>query len=149
MAKKKRPTATQTTRPPRDARAVFLDHLRKTANVSESAQIAMRDRRTFYQWRDKEPEFALAWDDALDDATDALEGEARRRALHGHEEYVVSMGQIVLDPKTGEPLMQKRFSDALTTLLLKAHRPEKYRERHEVRNTGTIGITITSDDDAL
>ncbi|GAD09164.1 hypothetical protein GFGA_1d1194 [Gluconobacter frateurii NBRC 103465] len=140
---------TKSTRPKRDAREVFLGHLRKTSNISESARVAVIDRKTAYKWREAEPDFAAAWDDAIDEATDALEAEARRRALDGHEEYVISMGQIVRDPETGKPLMQRKFSDSLTTLLLKAHRPEKYRERHDVEQRSTIAVTITSDDDAL
>lgn len=140
---------TECTRPKRDAREVFLSHLRKTSNISESARVAVVSRRAVYEWRDADPDFAAAWDDAIDEATDALEAEARRRALDGHEEYVISMGQIVRDPETGKPLKQRKFSDSLTTLLLKAHRPEKYRERHDVEQRSTIAVTITSDDDAL
>jgi len=106
-------------------------------------------RTTVHEWRDQDPAFAAAWDDAIDEATDALEAEARRRAVDGHEEYVISMGQIVRDPETGKPLKQKKYSDALTTLLLKAHRPEKFRERYDVQQTGNITMNITSDDDAL
>ncbi|KXV20639.1 hypothetical protein [Gluconobacter japonicus] len=153
MAGRKSPAkgrpSTKSTRPKRDAREVFLGHLRKTSNISESARVAVIDRKTAYKWREAEPDFAAAWDDAIDEATDALEAEARRRALDGHEEYVISMGQIVRDPETGKPLMQRKFSDSLTTLLLKAHRPEKYRERHDVEQRSTIAVTITSDDDAL
>lgn len=153
MAGRKRPVksraTTKTTKPKRDARDVFLDHLRKTSNISEAARVAVLDRTTVYRWRSEDPGFAAAWDDAIDEATDALEAEARRRAVDGHEEYVVSMGQIVLDPNTGEPLKQKRFSDSLTALLLRAHRPEKYRERHDVKQSGSVAITITPDDSAL
>ncbi|GBR23096.1 cytochrome P450 [Komagataeibacter nataicola] len=140
---------TSRTRPTRDAREVFLEHLRKTSNVSESARVAVVGRTTVHEWRDQDPAFAAAWDDAIDEATDALEAEARRRAVDGHEEYVISMGQIVRDPETGEPLKQKKYSDALTTLLLKAHRPEKFRERYDVQQSGHITMNITPDDDAL
>jgi len=133
----------------RDAREVFLDHLRKTANISESARVAVVARRTIYEWRDADPVFAAAWDDAIDEATDALEAEARRRAIEGDEEYVVSMGQLVRDPKTGEYLTTRKRSDGLMTLLLKAHRPERFRERYDVQQTGNITMNITKDDDAL
>lgn len=83
----------------RDAREVFLDHLRKTSNISQSASIALVERKTVYRWREADPAFAAAWDDAIDEATDMLEAEARRRAIEGDEEYVVSMGQLVRDPK--------------------------------------------------
>lgn len=140
---------TKRTRPTRDAREIFLDHLRKTANVSESARVAVVARRTIYDWRDADQVFAEAWDDAVDEATDALEAEARRRAIEGDEEYVVSMGQLVRDPKTGEYLTTRKRSDGLMTLLLKAHRPERFRERYDVKQSGHITMNITPDDDAL
>ena len=134
------------TNPTRDVRSLFLEHLRKSANVSESARVAVISRATVHRWRQEDPDFAAAWDDAMEDATDTLEAEARRRALDGHEEYVVSMGQIVRDPETGLPLKQRKYSDALTALLLKAHRPERYRERHEVKNTGNVTLNFSKDD---
>lgn len=133
----------------RDAREVFLDHLRKTSNISQSASIALVERKTVYRWREADPAFAAAWDDAIDEATDMLEAEARRRAIEGDEEYVVSMGQLVKDPKTGEYLTTRKRSDGLMTLLLKAHRPEKFRERYDVQQSGNITMNITQDDDAL
>lgn len=144
-AAKDRSVLTKNTCSTRDAREVFLEHLRKTANVSASARIALRERRTVYQWRETDAAFAAAWDDAIDEATDALEQEARRRAIEGDEEYVVSSGQVVRGPG-GEFLKTRKRSDALMQMLLKAHRPEKYRERHDVRQSGTIAINITPDD---
>lgn len=142
-----RPNArTKRTHPTRDFRKIFLEHLAKTANVTESCRIAGCGRTTVHEWRRDEPDFAAAWDDALDAATDALEFAARQRAVDGIEEYVVSMGQIVRDPETGKPLKQKKYSDALTALLLKAHRPERFRERHEVKQTGNVTLQFSKDD---
>jgi len=149
-ARKKTDVRTKTTRPTRDPKQIFLEHLRLTANVSESARIALRERSTVYQWRDSDGSFAAAWDDALDEATDALEYAARQRAVHGVEEYVVSGGRLVMDPTDPEkPLTQRKYSDTLAVTLLKAHRPEKFRERHDIKQSGAIAINITSDDDAL
>ncbi|WP_194299166.1 hypothetical protein [Acetobacter sicerae] len=144
-AAKNKAVPTETTPSTRDAREVFLAHLRETANVSASARVALRDRSTLYQWRETDAAFSAAWDDAIDEATDALEQEARRRAIEGDEEYVVSSGQVVRGPD-GEFLKTRKRSDALMQMLLKAHRPEKYRERHDVRQSGAIAINITPDD---
>ncbi len=54
--------------------------------------------------------------EALDQSVEDLEAEARRRAREG--------------------------SDVLLIFLLKANRPEKYRERHEVRHTGGTTVQI-------
>ena len=50
----------------------FLDELAQTGVVSSSARAAGIGRRTAYDWRDRDPGFARAWDDALDQAVDAL-----------------------------------------------------------------------------
>ncbi|WP_148707815.1 helix-turn-helix domain-containing protein [Komagataeibacter melaceti] len=140
---------TNGTDPTRDARNIFIEHLRKTGNISASARHAGVSRTTVHRWRAAEPEFAERWDDAEEEGIDALEQEARRRAIEGDEEYVVSMGQLVRDPKTGEYLTTRKRSDGLMTLLLKAHRPEKFRERYDVQQSGNITMNITKDDDAL
>ena len=146
---KPRARTTKKTSPTRDAREIFLEHLRETSNISKSARLALVDRSTVYRWREESPVFAAAWDDAIDEATDALEAEARRRAIEGDGEYVVSMGQLVKDPKTGKYLTTRKRSDGLMTLRLKAHRPEKFRERYDVQQSGNITMNITQDDDAL
>lgn len=91
-------------------RPVFLATLRETANVRFACQQAGISRKSAYAARNRSPDFARAWDDAIEDATDALEAIARKRACDS--------------------------SDLLLIFLLKAHRPEKYRERHDVRHSG-------------
>jgi len=103
------------------ARQTFLETLRDTANASAAARAASVNRRTGYNWRDENPEFAADWDEALEEATDALEAEARRRALDGVAKPVFYQGE--------ECGTVQEYSDTLMTLLLKAHRPDKYKER--------------------
>jgi hypothetical protein len=80
----------------------FLELLRHTANVRLSADGAGIDRGTAYNRRRRDQAFAAAWEQAEADAIDVLEAEARRRALS--------------------------VSDNLLMFLLKAHRPERFRE---------------------
>lgn len=107
------------------------------ANVSEAARAAGVDRSTPYHWATDDPEFKAAWDVAEQEAIDRLEAEAWRRAVDGVEEYVTSGGRLLRDDD-GSPLLQRRHSDTLMTTLLKAHRPEKYKERREVEHSGEI-----------
>jgi hypothetical protein len=72
----------------------FLTALRTTGNVVQSARAAGTHTSTAYSLRHKDADFAAAWDNALEDATDALEAEARRRALEGVNEPVVYQGQL-------------------------------------------------------
>lgn len=103
------------------ARMVFLAHLRQTANVTEAAQMINMARRSLYDARERDPEFAKQWDDAVEEATDALEREARRRAVEGWDEPVFYKGQL--------QGYIRRYSDRMLELLLRAHRPDKFSER--------------------
>lgn len=103
----------------------FIDHLSGTANVTEASRVAGFNRKTAYDLRGKHEDFAKAWDDAIEQATDALAAEARRRAMEGVEDVIVSMGRVVKD-ENGNPLMRRIYSDGLMTLLLKAHAPAKF-----------------------
>ena len=61
-------------------REQFLAALSETASVTRACEITGLPRRTVYNWRATDPEFAQAWEVALDLGTDALEDEAIRRA---------------------------------------------------------------------
>lgn len=116
--------ANRTKRTPH-ARERFLEVLRERANVSEAAASAKIARTTAYAWRQSDPEFASAWDNALEAAADALEAEAWRRAVSGIERPIIWKGEV-----TGTV---REYSDRLLECLLRAHRPEKYRERYQVQ----------------
>ncbi len=110
--------------------ATFLKELRKRGNVSASADATGVGRRTVYQWRDSHPEFAAAWDDAINYAFDHAEGEAYRRAVEGFPGRPVMRRTGKDSPD--EVVAMTEYSDGLLTLLLKAYRPERYRERLDI-----------------
>ncbi len=95
---------------------IFLAHLEQTANVSAAARAALVNRDTPYERRKTHPEFASAWDRAMEAAVDTLEAEARRRAMD--------------------------YSDHLMMFLLKAHRPLKYRENIKHEHEGDLTIRV-------
>lgn len=72
----------------------FLDELRLTGNVAKSARTAGTNTSAVYQLREKDADFKAAWENALEDATDMLEAEARSRALEGVNEPVIYQGQL-------------------------------------------------------
>lgn len=115
-------------------KARFLKELTKRANVSAAARAAMVDRSTPYHWREMDEEFARAWDEAVEVAVDALEGEAWRRAAIGVLEPVFQKGAQV-----GQI---RRYSDTLMITLLKAHRREKYSEKQQLEHTGPGGEAL-------
>ena len=116
----------------RRARAceVFLRELATSANVTGSAMAAGVHRATVYRWREEDAAFAAAWDDAVEQATDALEAEMRRRAFEGCLRPVFQGGV-----KVGEI---REYSDRLAEVLLKGHRP-KFRENAKVEISGPGG----------
>ncbi len=87
------------------AREAFLATMAATCNVSESARAAGIGRSSAYEWREDDPDFAKAWDDAEQEAADLLEKTAWERA-------------------TGPDK-----SDRMLEILLKAHRPHKFVEK--------------------
>lgn len=131
---------TKTTR--QRARDAFLADLTQRGNVSAAAAAAGLSRDTFYVWRGKDSDFAAAWDQALETAIDAMELEARRRAVEGVEKPII--GRVGKD-EDGIITYVREYSDSLMTLLLKAHRPDKYRERTDVQHTGKLEIEYVND----
>jgi hypothetical protein len=105
----------------------FLKALAETGSVATSATVAGTSRTRVYELRKTDPAFAGAWEDAEEIAADRLEEEARRRAVKGVEEPLVSAGRLVRD-ENGQPITVTRYSDNLLLALLKAHRPPR-RER--------------------
>jgi hypothetical protein len=105
----------------------FLKALADTGSVSAAAAMAGTSRSRVYELRKADPAFAADWDEAEEIAADRLQDEARRRAVEGVPEPLVSAGKIVRDDE-GQPIAIRRFSDALLLALLRAHRPPR-RER--------------------
>jgi hypothetical protein len=104
-------------------REAFLAALETTANVSRACRMAHLPRQCAYEWRDADEEFAKAWEEALERGTDALEDEAVRRAYQGVLKPVYQGGK-----KVGTV---REYSDTLLIFMLKARRPEKFKERIE------------------
>ena len=102
-------------------RQAFLDSLRVTGNVSAAARLVGKARASLYRMRRNDPDFAAAWQDALEEAVDWLELEALRRTVEGTEENRFSKGEVVGTIT--------RYSDSLLMFLLKARRPWLYDRR--------------------
>ena len=103
-------------------RRAFLKCLAMAGNVSEAARASHLSRSHAYALKLADPMFAGDWADALESATDVLEAEARHRAVEGVEQPHFHQGKV-----TGSV---RKYSDSLLMFLLKAHRPEKYRDRN-------------------
>lgn len=125
------------------AQARFLRDFAVAGNVSRAARTVKVGRRTVYDWLGNEA-FKRLYAEAYDDALDALEEEARRRAVDGVLEPVFQGGvKVGTIPK---------YSDTLLKLLLEGKRPETFRTRHELfgpkggpiplSHTGTVTVYL-------
>ena len=101
----------------------FCEVLASGCTVSEAAKAVALTRRTAYNERDRDKAFADAWEDAYEAGTDVLEAEAVRRA-RGYTEIRIN--------KNGKAYEVTRYSDLLLIFILKARRPEKFRDRVDV-----------------
>jgi len=116
--------------------SAFCSALAETGIVSRACKAVEITRETAYQWRRADPEFSKAWDQALEIGITALEDEAHRRAFNGTREPIYHLGKAVG--------AVKKYSDTLAIFLLKAHNPEKYRERHDVAVKGGLALTVVT-----
>lgn len=107
----------------------FLAALSEVGLLTYAAEAAGVDRSTVFRRRREDEEFEQAVQDALEQAADKLEREARRRAVEGVEEPVYQGGKRV-----GTKLV---YSDTLLALLLKGRRKQVFAERTEI--TGAEG----------
>jgi len=99
----------------------FLKELAESRNVTVAARAVGIARRAALELRAADEDFALAWADAEEEATDLLEHAVRQRAMKGVEEPVYYHGQVVGHVR--------RFSEELMLLFLRAERPEKFGQR--------------------
>ncbi len=118
------------------AKRRFFEVIAETGNVSEALRAVGRSRRQAYRLRATDADFAARWDEAVDTAVDALEAEARRRALDGYDEPVFYRGRVC-----GQV---RRYSDRLMELLLRGQRPERYRARADPEAASDPTLIITT-----
>jgi len=104
----------------------FIEHIRKTANVSAACRLINVSPTAAYERKKEHPDFSLAWDEAIAEAADDLEFEARRRAYEGVDEPVFHKGE-----QCG---VIRRYSDRLMDTLLRGHKPDRYRQNVSVEH---------------
>lgn len=120
------------------AQKTFLRQFAYLGNMMASCRTANIDRKTIYEWLEKDETFSLKYRQAELDAADVIRAEMFRRAIQGVEEPVVSQGKVVRDDQ-GKPLMVRKYSDQLLTTLAKSRMPE-FRERTHVEMSGQMTV---------
>lgn len=110
------------------AKRAFLESYAQWANVSYAAAAANVNRSNIYYWQEHDSEFEKAFKVAEQAATERLEREAWRRGVEGSPYKRTSYWH-------GEPVgtdEKIEYSDQLLMLLLRARKPDLYRERLDV-----------------
>ncbi len=123
----------------KERQAVFIESFAIFGNIVRACIETKIPRRTVYNWKaldakgiHRDPEFMSLYDVARREAVETLEAEAWRRAVEGDETPTTVAGMRVDVHKK---------SDTLLIFLLKAHAPEKYRDRYDVNMSGQIEHT--------
>lgn len=120
------------------AQAMFLEAYAMTGNITAASRRSDVHRQRHYEWLQSDPDYPALFLDAENQAVDALETEARRRALDGTEKPVYQGGKLV-----GSVV---EYSDNLIQFLLKGARPQKYRDNakpdaNDNGNRDAVGLT--------
>jgi hypothetical protein len=115
-------------------KGAFLAAYARTASITKAAKIAKVDRTSHYDWKASDPDYLTAFEAAKELAIETLEDEAIRRAHEGLRKPVYQGGKRVG--------YVQEYSDTLLIFLLKAARPEKYRERISAEHTGPNGAIL-------
>ena len=119
--------------------------------------MAKIDRASHYNWLRQDPEYVSAFEEAQTEAIEALESTVRESAIAGIEEPVIYQGQVCYEPKRNadgsfrrnaagdiiyseKPLTIRKRNDVAAFFLLKALKPNVYREHSTVEHTGSIEI---------
>ena len=102
----------------------YLTALGKVGTQAAALKVAHATTRNLYEWREEDAEFVERERDKKAEIADALEAEAIRRAKLGVKKPVYQGGLLAG--------YVTEYSDNLLIMLLKAHKPEKFRERSEI-----------------
>lgn len=95
---------------------MFFQALSSGMAIKSAAEAAGYAKRTVFDWRDRDKEFAQRWDDAIEESIESLENEANRRAMHG--------------------------SDTVLMFLLKARKPELYSQNAAMTLDGKLQVNM-------
>jgi hypothetical protein len=126
-------TGSGTTKLTLEKKQAFCRLLCEEPNVTVAARAIDMSRFAMYKEREKDAEFAAAWDAAIEEGVDTLEQEAARRAFKGVSRGVYYQGERIDTVH--------EYSDVLAIFLLKAHRPNKYRESLDMHHSGSMEFT--------
>jgi hypothetical protein len=125
--------------------AAFLKAYARLGILTASEEASGVDRNNHYVWLadpEKYPNYPARFQEAGEKAADRCEKAMLKRGVIGWDEPV--FGSLGSGAGTGVVGKRRMFSDRLLEIALKARRPEKFRERHEVtgKDGGPVQVTF-------
>lgn len=107
-----------------DQQAMYINAIREHGLSASARALAGVSKKQLEFTIEQNADFAEQLEDALEYSADALEREARRRAVDGYEENVYFKGEYVGT--------QTRYSDALLIHLLKGRRKDVFGDSTKI-----------------
>ena len=141
MPRKQQPRKKQ----PRNDRTInlqkaFISAYAACASISQAARAAGVDHKRHYEWMSDEA-YRHAFDAVTDQAAQAVEDEAVRRAVEGVKRPMYYRGkQVRTGGRRGRTVYEVEYSDTLLLALLKRFRPKFYREHTVTEVSGSIDL---------
>lgn len=130
-------TSPETLAPPKlplDPQSAFLTSYAANGDMAAALKAGAVTRSTFHKWQEMDEAFALRFHTATAEAIEALEAEARIRAVAGSK----LVRRVYRHGLLYEEIHEWRPSDAMLTKLLQAHKPEKYGDKLTVTQTTVV-----------
>lgn len=133
----------------------FLAAYAVTGIISRASEASGVNRQRHSDWLKSDPAYAELFAEAKEVAIENLETEAQRRAKDGIQRLKFYQGELIRIPlvdgygkqvsdNDGQPIMvpyvEHDYSDTLLMFMLKALRPDVYRERVESKVTGSLKV---------
>lgn len=106
---------------------LFIEAYRRCGVIRYASEATKVQRSLHYKWLECDEAYAQAFAEAQEDAIDAMEKEAFRRAVKGTLKPVFHQGE--------ECGQVREYSDTLLIFLMKGARPHKYRDNVNVSGT--------------
>lgn len=118
-----------------DQKQQFLDALARCGVVGDAMKAAgIKTRAAVKKWREEDPQFSEAYDEAIEESRDTLESAARSRAVDG-----VVVTKVVGKGDDKRTVDTVTYSDTLLMFLLKGERGDKFADRSKTEITNPDG----------
>jgi len=111
---------------------LFLEEFAKHGNITLACRKAEIGRMTLYRWKEKSDTFLVRFNQAFEEAKDAIRAEIYRRGKEGWDEPVFQQGKLIDTVR--------KYSDTLLIFHAKMLMPE-YRDKSQIEMSGSLDIT--------